>query len=609
MNGPLVAVEQQEQHEKERNEILNQLEDERLARAELQAILDSRVNQDKYQTEVRQSLLGDAFGSLILDPGSEDKHLDGEANAVVDGLKADILRLESEQEIKGTEIEDLKIMLNEENRRRTELEQRSVEVEKIVRVNEETIATLNNQCFAANSRVQLLEKELQVQNSAQGEIASHAIELQNQNEALVKQLEMEQNSGQIVNERQEEEVCQLKDEVISLKRALDEETSNIKDQETYLNLKLTEISNLHKELDALKAAAQEKDEKLINLENGVDALAQVIEENNAECISINKELKKKTLMYDRLLTEYENAKAKVRKYRSERGSVSSTHSSGSNVHLDSPVDNARASYYIKQGAEKALTKANKVYNEHVKMIDQNHQQAMLAMRKRLEELAECLEKILQNGLLELTDSARETLQLSLNESRRLSRSVLDISSLNVTMEGIDMDHHPKPYVEVNLEDLEVEINVDLDNVINEVKAKHDDQIQILQAEITRLEYELQIETNGKQELKEMAKEEKRKVIELEQNLTELKESNQINISNKEEVIKTLNIQLIATKDRIMLLENELTTQSSSEDELEDLRKKNEELTQQLTDALNKLRDNRKRQDDIDKVLRHQVNNF
>ena len=243
------------------------------------------------------------------------------------------------------------------------------------------------------------------------------------------------------------------------------------------------------------------------------------------------------------------------------------------------------------------------------MIDQNHQQAMLAMRKRLEELAECLEKILQNGLLELTDSARETLQLSLNESRRLSRSVLDISSLNVTMEGIAMDHHPKPYVEVNLEDLEVEINVDLDNVINEVKAKHDDQIQILQAEITRLEYELQIETNGKQELKEMAKEEKRKVIELEQNLTELKESNQINISNKEEAIKTLNIQLIATKDRIMLLENELTTQSSSEDEVEELRKKNEELTQQLSDALSKLRDNRKRQDDIDKVLRHQVNNF
>jgi hypothetical protein len=162
---------------------------------------------------------------------------------------------------------------------------------------------------------------------------------------------------------------------------------------------------------------------------------------------------------------------------------------------------------------------------------------------------------------------------------------------------------------VNLEDLEVEINVDLDNVFNEVKAKHDDQIQLLQAEIARLEYELQIETNGKQELKEMAKEEKRKVIELEYNLTELEESNQINISSKEEVIKTLTSQLIATKDRIMLLENELSTQSSSEDELEELRKKNEELTQQLSDALSKLRDNRKRQDDIDKVLRHQVNNF
>merc|ERR1712129_204883 len=111
----------------------------------------------------------------------------------------------------------------------------------------------------------------------------------------------------------------------------------------------------------------------------------------------------------------------------------------------------------------------------------------------------------------------------------------DISSLNVTMEGIAMDHHPKPYVEVNLEDLEVEINVDLDNVFNEVKAKHDDQIQILQTEMTRLEYELQIETDGKQELKAMAKEEKRKVFELEQNLTELEESNQIKISPKKKL--------------------------------------------------------------------------
>ena len=59
---------------------------------------------------------------------------------------------------------------------------------------------------------------------------------------------MEQNSGLILKDRQDEEVRQLKEELISLKKALDEETSSTKDQETYLNLKLTEIANLHKEI-------------------------------------------------------------------------------------------------------------------------------------------------------------------------------------------------------------------------------------------------------------------------------------------------------------------------------------------------------------------------
>ena len=137
-------------------------------------------------------------------------------------------------------------------------------------------------------------------------------ELQGQNTALIQQLAMEQNSAQILKGRQDEEVYQLKDEIVSLKKALDEEASSTKDHETYLNLKLTEIANLHKEINAYKESNNENLEKIQKLETGLDALAQVSEEQNTDRISISKELKKKNLMYDRLLTEYESAKAKVR---------------------------------------------------------------------------------------------------------------------------------------------------------------------------------------------------------------------------------------------------------------------------------------------------------
>ena len=78
-----------------------------------------------------------------------------------------------------------------------------------------------------------------------------------------------------------------------------------------MNLKLTEIANLHKDIDSLKIEIKKKDEDLQKMETGLDALAQVSEEQNANRIEISKELKKKNLMYDRLVTEYETAKAKV----------------------------------------------------------------------------------------------------------------------------------------------------------------------------------------------------------------------------------------------------------------------------------------------------------
>ena len=288
----------------------------------------------------------------------------------------------------------------------------------------------------------------------------------------------------------------------------------------------------------------------------------------------------------------------MRKYRSERGSrssLSSTKSGGSQF----DQDHARASYYIKQGAEKALSKANEVYNEHVKIIDQNHQQAMMAMRKRLEELAICLEQILNNGLLDISVSVRETLQMSLNESRRLSRSVLETSNLNTTLDGIEsLMPVTKPYIEVKLEDLEVEINADLDNVVNEVKAKHEEQVQDLimsyDEKIKLLNFQIE-NLSGKTE----------KMENLEQELADTMENVKLLQSEQAE----LSFRYTKMMEEFNILEEEnmkLKQKATAIEDLDKLQQENDDLRKQLDEALDKIRDNKKRQEDIDKVLRHQV---
>ena len=130
-----------------------------------------------------------------------------------------------------------------------------------------------------------------------------------------------------------------------------------------------------------------------------------------------KELKRKNVMYDRLLKEYEIAKGKVRKYRSEKSSVSST----SAVALEDK-------YYLRQGANLALEKANQVYNQHLQKLDSDYISVLEVMQSRLEQLAICIEQILNNGLLEeLSDSMRDILQRSLNDH-------LDISSYRESLE-------------------------------------------------------------------------------------------------------------------------------------------------------------------------------
>merc|ERR1712156_745562 len=101
-------------------------------------------------------------------------------------------------------------------------------------------------------------------------------------------------------------------------------------------------------------------------------------------------------------------------------------------------------------------------------------------------------------------------------------------------------------------------------------------------------------------------EERSKIEEIEHRLNELKEDSLKKLAIKEHLIITLKEELSVNQDRIMLLEKEMEVQSSSKDELQELRLQNEDLIRQLAEANEKIRDNKKRQDELDKVLRHQL---
>ena len=86
--------------------------------------------------------------------------------------------------------------------------------------------------------------------------------------------------------------------------------------------------------------------------------------------------------------------------------------------------------FVRAGSAKALFKAEKIYTAEMKRLESSHNSVLGLMRRRLEELADFLETLLSNGLLDfsvLSTQVRESLHRSLNESKRLSMSFANLS--------------------------------------------------------------------------------------------------------------------------------------------------------------------------------------
>ena len=86
--------------------------------------------------------------------------------------------------------------------------------------------------------------------------------------------------------------------------------------------------------------------------------------------------------------------------------------------------------FMRSGASKAMEKVEKLYSNQMSKVDSAHSKIVGLMRKRLEELAECIQKILglhtsNQGLLStsnLSNGDVSALSDILNESKRLSKS-------------------------------------------------------------------------------------------------------------------------------------------------------------------------------------------
>ena len=102
---------------------------------------------------------------------------------------------------------------------------------------------------------------------------------------MKSQLELEQNSAEALQVRHMREMDDVRNDLA--RKALEEESETAKNHEKYLNLKLGEIATLMKQIDNLERQLNDKNEEIEKLQTGLDAVAQVTDEQSDAHIGID----------------------------------------------------------------------------------------------------------------------------------------------------------------------------------------------------------------------------------------------------------------------------------------------------------------------------------
>ena len=104
---------------------------------------------------------------------------------------------------------------------------------------------------------------------------------------MKSQLELEQNSAEALQVRHEREMDDVRNDLVIARKALEEESETAKNHEKYLNLKLGEIASLLNQITQLEKQLTEKNVEIEKLQTGLDAVAQVTDEQSVAHIGMS----------------------------------------------------------------------------------------------------------------------------------------------------------------------------------------------------------------------------------------------------------------------------------------------------------------------------------
>ena len=343
-----------------------------------------------------------------------------EMSTELEGKHVECVNLHQDMDKNQDEISSLYQKINHsEQELRIHKQERNLADEKVQGLNYE-LATIKARLEQQKSDSDVLKEKAMQLNDLQAKLASKTLQLRTVEENQSKAELCISGLTQMTIE-QKQSICRLEKEVSTRDKAIDKLTAEYEKVKAkvrkYRSLREQYESQIHGqgvrdnsgsslgERDNMYNARDEENDDKQHSNNSLQKNTITVPENNSEKEPANDDKELKYLVDEVQLHQKEIAllKGELRVCKS---------------------------VFMKTGASRAMEKVEKVYNDQMTKVDKAHGKIVGIMRRRLEELAECIQKILgsHNGnisglnMSNLSTGDVSALSDILNESRRLSRS-------------------------------------------------------------------------------------------------------------------------------------------------------------------------------------------
>jgi DNA repair exonuclease SbcCD ATPase subunit len=312
-----------------------------------------------------------------------------------------------------------------------------------------------NQEHENNHRLRLELEQLQIvlrEKSEELHVASDAM-VEHQERIVELEAIVNKNTGlqDDVDRLQEKLKCYEEESVranIHINK-LDSEMRELQDKFDANQAEGGQIKELKDKLRSNEIVANEAQEEIAKTGEMMKQLMESNFDYQQKLTQLEKDLKIRQVAFEKLKSEYEVAKSKVREYRAHKSSVLSNKSqdemlpSAATKHAGAPKPKSDAvdteqiiqtdlkayrAEIAKRAANKALEKAKATYADAIETYSSSVRDVVDVLRQRLVELVEFMQRlILMDGSAlnnsHMTEDFRDALQRSINESRRLSVSL------------------------------------------------------------------------------------------------------------------------------------------------------------------------------------------